>query len=126
MVNHSKLPAIPIFTHDPFFSIWDTNVLPTAGDTTHRCGAEKPIHGRVTIDGVSYRAATNIGVHPTVGESPAPLCESFLIDYAGGDLYGKTALCEPIAFVRPERHFDSLEELREQVERDIRAITRGE
>ena len=81
---------------------------------------------RVTIDGVSYRAATNIGVHPTVGESPAPLCESFLIDYAGGDLYGKTALCEPIAFVRPERHFDSLEELREQVERDIRAITRGE
>ena len=51
MINHSHLPAVPLITHDPFFSIWDASVLPTAGVTTHWTGAEKPIQGYVTVDG---------------------------------------------------------------------------
>lgn len=77
---------------------------------------------RITVDGRIYRGATNIGVHPTVGENPRPLCETFLIDYEGGELYGRSALCELLDFIRPERRFDTPAQLRDQVERDILLI----
>ena len=79
---------------------------------------------RVTVDGASYRGATNIGVHPTVEIIERPLCETFLIDYAGGDLYGAHAVCELLDFIRPERRFDSPAALREQVMRDIERVKR--
>lgn len=77
---------------------------------------------RVTVGGISYRGATNIGVRPTVESGGEVLCETFLIDYAGGDLYGCEALCELLEFVRPERRFSSFGELQEQVMRDIAAV----
>ncbi len=85
-----------------------------------------PLYGvyaaRVTVGGKTYRAATNIGVHPTVGASAAPLCESFLLDYTGEDLYGEVAVCELTDFIRPERRFDSGEALIAQVNKDIEQI----
>lgn len=77
---------------------------------------------RVIIDGRSYTAATNIGVHPTVGQSSEPVCESFLLDYNGGELYGESAKCELVRFVRPEMKFSSAGELCAQVARDIAEI----
>ena len=77
---------------------------------------------QVTIGGKTYRGATNIGVHPTVGENPAPLCETFLLDYRGEDLRGEFAVCTPTAFIRPERRFDSVDALAEQVGKDIETI----
>ena len=74
------------------------------------------------IDGVRYRGATNIGVHPTVGANEKPVCETFLLDYDGGDLYGKRAVCELIAFIRPERRFASARELTAQIEKDCEII----
>ena len=74
----------------------------------------------VVIDGVRYRGATNIGVHPTVGENEKPLCETFLLDFGGGDLYGKRIRCELKKFIRPEMRFDSVEELTEQIRKDCR------
>lgn len=76
---------------------------------------------RVTVGGKIYRGATNIGVHPTVGENDAPICETFLLDF-DGDIYGEDAVCEPIRFIRPEKIFNSLEELTAQVGRDIETI----
>lgn len=77
---------------------------------------------RIIIDGKAYTGATNIGVHPTVGENEKPLCETFILDYEGGDLYGKYAVCQLISFVRGERRFDSLEELKAQVRADCERI----
>lgn len=77
---------------------------------------------RVTVGGRTYRGATNIGVHPTVGENETPLCETFLLDYDGKELYGERALCELTAFIRPEKKFGSKEELAAQVGRDIERI----
>lgn len=79
----------------------------------------------IVIDGKVYCGATNIGVHPTVGENDRPLCETFLLDFEGGDLYGKSALCALRAFIRPERHFASVEELKAQVKADCERIARG-
>ncbi len=76
----------------------------------------------LTIDGKSYRGATNIGVHPTVEEIRRPLCESFLLDFEGGDLYGKNALCELRQFIRGERRFAGIEELSAQIREDCQQI----
>ena len=77
---------------------------------------------RVTIGTATYLGATNIGVHPTVSESADPVCETFLLDYHGGDLYGAAATCELIDFIRPEQRFSSLEELTAQIQADCARI----
>ena len=76
----------------------------------------------VTAGGREYIGATNIGVHPTVGAAQTPLCESFILDYEGGGLYGDEIVCELERFIRPEKRFGSAEELSEQVKKDIAEI----
>ena len=77
---------------------------------------------KVIIGGREYIGVTNIGVHPTVGENDIPLCESFLPDFGGGDLYGRYAVCELCDFVRDERVFGSFDELRAQIDADCERI----
>ena len=81
-------------------------------------------HSKILIDQKTYDGATNIGVHPTVKETPAPLCETFLLDYEGGDLYEKKVVVTLMRFIRPEQQFPSLQELKNQIENDIKAISR--
>ena len=78
----------------------------------------------ITIDGRTFTAATNIGVHPTVEVISRPLCESFLLDFEGGDLYGKHAVCELRQFIRGERKFESIEELQTQIRHDCSVIAK--
>lgn len=47
-----RLPAYPLITHDPFFSIWHTGDTPTASDTTHWSGSRKTLRGLIEIDGI--------------------------------------------------------------------------
>ena len=74
---------------------------------------------RVIVGGREYIGATNIGVHPTVGASEAPLCESFILDYEGRGLYGDEIVCELVRSIRPEMRFASVDELSEQIEKDV-------
>lgn len=69
------------------------------------------------IDGTIYQGVTNIGVKPTVGAEEHRLAETYIIDYSG-DLYGRTLRVSLYAFERPEQKFDSVEELKAQMERD--------
>ena len=68
------------------------------------------------IDGKKFRAVTNIGSRPTVGGHQTR-AESWILDF-DGDLYGKTITLEFHKFLRPERKFDSLEELKAQIQHD--------
>ncbi len=49
-----KLPAYPICTIDPHFSIWSRNDTVNEADTYLWCGIKKRIEGTVTFDGKSY------------------------------------------------------------------------
>jgi riboflavin kinase/FMN adenylyltransferase len=72
-----------------------------------------------------YRSVTNIGIRPTVEKSGSPAhrtVESFLLDF-DGELYGRELMTEFIGYLRPERKFNNLAELREQIERDVAAAT---
>ncbi len=80
----------------------------------------------VEINGRVHYGVTNIGVRPTVG-ADAPLAETW-IDGFDGDLYGQRIRVYPVKFLRDERAFDTLEELKAQVERDAadaRAVFHG-
>lgn len=53
--NPLRLPAVPILTNDPYFSVWSPFDQLNAGTTTHWTGDEKPIEGYLRVDGVTYR-----------------------------------------------------------------------
>jgi riboflavin kinase/FMN adenylyltransferase len=65
------------------------------------------------IDDATHLSVTNIGSRPTV-EGHQIRAESWILDF-DGDLYGKRITLEFYNFLRPERKFDSLEELRQEI-----------
>lgn len=71
----------------------------------------------VKLDDSSYFGATNIGTHPTVGGHKV-LCETHLLNYDGADLYDKNVIVELVHFVREEKKFNSLDELKKQIDSD--------
>ncbi len=75
----------------------------------------------VTIDNKTFIGATNIGTHPTVGDC-APVCETHLLDFSGGDLYGEYADTKLMHFIRPENKFENLQALKSQIEEDKKQI----
>ena len=72
----------------------------------------------VCINGYWYRAITNIGMKPTVNYGGMPLAETY-IDGFSGDLYGKTIQVNLCEFIRPEQKFASVDELKQQIAKDI-------
>lgn len=71
---------------------------------------------RCSVDGVSYPAVTNVGTRPTV-EGTNVTVEPWILDF-DGDLYGQELTLEFFKFLRPERKFPSLEELRAEIQKN--------
>ena len=82
-----------------------------------------PKHGvyltRVSFEGAGkdYFGITNIGMRPTVDSDM--MCAETHIFYFDGDLYGKGLRVKFLRFIRPERFFNSIEDLKDQVLEDI-------
>ena len=72
---------------------------------------------RVLTEGRCYGGITNIGRKPTVGQDSSVGVETFIFGL-DEDLYGKDVEVQLLNFERPEQKFDSLEQLRAQLERD--------
>lgn len=89
------------------------HILPAFGVYATRC----------RIDGRDYAAVTNVGVRPSVDDGDAVTVESHLLDYRG-DLYGHDVRIGFYAYLRPERRFASLDELRAAIAGDIAATRR--
>ena len=69
------------------------------------------------VDGARYVAILNQGFHPTAPEG-MPTIETHLIGFPGGELYGREITLTYLAFLRPERRFDSLTALKCQLAAD--------
>lgn len=73
----------------------------------------------VTVDGKEYKGISNVGYKPTVsGDKMTYGVETYIYDFQE-EIYGKeikVAFCE---FCRPEKKFNSVEELKEQIKQDM-------
>ncbi len=69
-----------------------------------------------SFDGQRCEAVVNIGARPTVGGETVTV-EPWLLDFSG-DLYGKTVTLFLRRYLRPQKKFGSLEELRTQIQAD--------
>lgn len=72
----------------------------------------------VYIDGHKYHGITNVGCKPTVGAENPIGVETHLLDFSG-DVYNKVATVEFLSRVRAEQKFGSVEELKNQMQKDI-------
>ncbi len=77
---------------------------------------------RTFVSGQWYPAVTNIGTRPTVNGTGIS-CEVHLLDFSG-DLYGQVLTVEFHAFLRPEKKFSDLEQLREEIRKNIEETMR--
>lgn len=69
----------------------------------------------VTLEnGKVYCGVSNIGIKPTVGGTAA-LCETWMPDYRGKEIYGQCADIRLIDFIRPERKFSGIDELKRAI-----------
>jgi riboflavin kinase / FMN adenylyltransferase len=96
--------------------------FPTA-NLVPRDGYVVPGHGVYacrarTADGAVHVAATNVGVRPTFVTGRGELIEAFLVGF-DGDLYGRPLRIEFLKRLRGEKRFASVEELVEQMGRDV-------
>lgn len=94
--------------------------FPTANVHLHRYRA--PLSGvfavLVSVGDKLYQGAANVGVRPTVGDLVKPILEVHLLDFKG-DLYGRRIAVEFVHKIRDEEKFATLDELTENIRRDI-------
>jgi riboflavin kinase/FMN adenylyltransferase len=97
--------------------------FPTANLAAHN--EQFPPNGvyaaRALIAGKSQTGVLNLGVRPTIEGGPAErLLELFVFDF-DGELYGEEIEVAFHAYLRPERKFANLDELKSQIGNDVSA-----
>lgn len=80
---------------------------------------------RTQVGSQHFFSITNIGTNPTFHSEPgAPLkVETHLFDFAG-DLYGREIRVELLKFLREEKRFNGIEELKAQIHQDLQETRR--
>lgn len=75
---------------------------------------------KVLIDGKEYNGITNYGIRPTYKVKNV-LSETYIIGF-DGDVYSKNIRVFFLEFIREERKFNSISELKEQMEKDLASV----
>lgn len=98
--------------------------FPTANMSLEGYDVERGVYrSMVMIDGVEYRAMSNVGIRPSVGGKEL-LLETHVIGYSG-DLYGRRLCVRLVEKLRDEKRFSSIGDLKEQLMRDYDSIVNG-
>lgn len=103
------------------FHVGRTLNYPTANmqpDNTYKLIPECGVYAvRVLLDGKRYMGMLNIGTRPTVNNGTNRTIETHILHFSG-DIYGHVFTIELVERLRSEQKFNSLEELKAQLERD--------
>jgi riboflavin kinase/FMN adenylyltransferase len=89
---------------------WEEQMLPTNGVYASYAWVGEHCYG----------AATNVGFRPTVNGQGVTV-EAHLLDF-DGDLYGQELRVEFLHRLRSEKKFPSLEDLKAQIDEDVREV----
>ena len=73
----------------------------------------------VVFEGRILEAITNVGCKPTVADDGQIFIESYIYNFTE-NIYGKEIEVHFLEFIRKEQKFGSIEELKEQLQKDIR------
>ncbi len=93
------------------------NILPGEYKLLPPCGV---YYSEVLMDGKAYPAISNIGYKPTVNSEKLLGVETYLYDF-DEDIYEKEISVRLLSFKRAERQFATIDDLKKQMEEDIRA-----
>lgn len=74
----------------------------------------------VNIEGLTYKAITNVGYNPTFKDRVFSI-ETHILDFKG-NLYGNSLAIQFTEFLREEQKFDSKEDLIKQIKKDINQV----
>ena len=80
---------------------------------------------RVRIGDKAFDGIANLGIRPTVSHDSKRVLEVHLFEFEG-DLYSMDVEVEFLRFVRGEKKFDSVDDLRAQISRDIAEVKSGQ
>ncbi len=69
---------------------------------------------RINIDDIWYKGITNIGDNPTISDNNKVTVETHILNYSG-DLYGRKLKVEFVRYLREQKRFKDVNELREQL-----------
>lgn len=72
------------------------------------------------LNGVPHNSITNVGIKPTINGS-SPTIEVYIPNFSG-EVYDENLAVEFIEFIRSEIKFSSLEELKNQIDKDIKKV----
>lgn len=70
--------------------------------------------------GHKYYGVANLGVAPTLRDDQRPLFEVHIFDHSS-DIYGHDVEAIFNGYIRPEQHFGNIDQLRQQIAKDIQA-----
>ena len=93
------------------------NIYPDKTLVTPKRGVYKTI---VTTPIGKFSAITNVGINPTVGGEEAHL-ETYIPSFSS-DLYSNEIKVEFISFLREEKKFETVEELKNQIQKDVDSL----
>lgn len=93
------------------------NILPAENKLMPPCGV---YFSQVHMDGKVYPAISNIGYKPTVNKERVLGVETYLYDF-DEDIYEKEISVSLLSYKRPEKQFATIDDLKRQMEEDIRA-----
>lgn len=92
------------------------NIYPDISQLLPRYGAYKTKVSFYDTD-EKYDALTNVGIRPTLNGHDVSI-ETYIKSFSG-DIYGKEIRLDFVSFLRPEKRFDSLDELKKQIDIDL-------
>ena len=90
------------------------NMIPEPGQLIPKDGVYAT---NAYVDGAAYKAITNVGNDPTVGDDGKLQVETHIIGF-DGDVYNETLEIEFLYKIRDEQKFDNLEALKAQLAED--------
>lgn len=92
------------------------NLIPSK----HKLLPPNGVYASITkFDNKMYQGITNIGYKPTVGGEARRGVETYLFQF-NNQIYGKKIQVELCTYERAEQKFDSLEELKTRIEKDVK------
>ncbi len=80
---------------------------------------------KTKIDDKIYKSITNIGIAPTINNNNDIIVETNIVDDFDENTYDKNITVYFEEYLREEKKFNSIDELKEQIQKDISKVSKG-